>query len=52
MNGELYSEFPATSKTAMRAPRAFNGKLGTGGGNISVRTINGGIKLLLQHPAA
>lgn len=51
MNGELYSEFPVTSKTGV-APRAFSGKLGTGGGNISVRTINGGIKLLLQHPAA
>jgi DUF4097 and DUF4098 domain-containing protein YvlB len=51
MNGELYSEFPVTSKTGMLAPRAFNGRLGTGGGNISVRTINGGIKLLLQHPA-
>jgi DUF4097 and DUF4098 domain-containing protein YvlB len=52
MNGDLYSEFPVSSKTGTVAPRAFSGKLGTGGGNISVRTINGGIKLLLEHPAA
>ena len=48
MNGELYSEFPTSPKSHMVAPRAFNGKLGpSGGGDISVRTVNGGIKLLL-----
>jgi hypothetical protein len=30
---------------------SFNGKLGTGGGAISVRTVNGGIRLVVQHPA-
>ncbi|MGA8144754.1 MAG: DUF4097 family beta strand repeat-containing protein [Candidatus Acidiferrales bacterium] len=50
MNGEFYSELPMTSSTDMPAARAFRGKLGTGGGEISVRTINGGVRLLLQRP--
>jgi hypothetical protein len=32
------------------AASAFRGKLGTGGGEISVRTINGGVRLVLQRP--
>lgn len=51
MNGELYSEFPTPSKAHAVAAHSFNGKLGAGGGNISVRTINGGIRLVVQHPA-
>jgi hypothetical protein len=54
MNGELYSEFPAAPKAkAAPASHSFNGKLGmgAGGGDISVRTINGGIRLVVQHPA-
>jgi hypothetical protein len=50
MNGELYSEFPTSGKSHAVA-HSFNGKLGTGGGAISVRTINGGIRLVVQHPA-
>jgi hypothetical protein len=50
MNGELYSEFPASGKSHAVA-HSFNGKLGTGGGAISVRTVNGGIRLVVQHPA-
>ena len=30
--------------------RAFRAKLVTGGGQISVRTINGGIRLVVQRP--
>lgn len=52
MNGELYSEFPASGKShGAPVAHSFNGKLGTGGGAISVRTINGGIRLVVQHPA-
>jgi hypothetical protein len=53
MNGELYSEFPTAAKAKAPASHSFNGKLGmgTGGGDISVRTINGGIRLVVQHPA-
>jgi Putative adhesin len=50
MNGELYSEFQPTAKSHPLAAHSFNGKLGTGGGNISVRTVNGGIRLVVQHP--
>jgi hypothetical protein len=50
MNGEFYSELPMTSTAGMAAARAFQGKLGTGGGEISVRTINGGVRLVMQRP--
>jgi hypothetical protein len=53
MNGELYSEFPvtSTSSAALPAARTFRGRIGrgAGGGAISVRTVNGGIRLLLEH---
>jgi hypothetical protein len=50
MNGDLYSDFPVTSTSDLPGARAFRGKLGHGGGAISVRTINGAIRLLLEHP--
>lgn len=51
MNGDLYSDFPVTSTSDLTGARAFRGKLGHGGGGaISVRTINGAIRLLLEHP--
>ncbi|HKV04433.1 MAG TPA: DUF4097 family beta strand repeat-containing protein [Candidatus Acidoferrales bacterium] len=51
MNGDLYSDFPVTSTTTLPGARAFRGRLGHGGGGqISVRTVNGGIRLLLEHP--
>jgi DUF4097 and DUF4098 domain-containing protein YvlB len=53
MNGDLYSEFPVTSTSDLPGARAYRGKLGHGGGGpISVRTVNGGIRLLLEHPGA
>jgi len=52
MNGDLYSEFPVTSTTALPGSQAFHGRLGRGGGAISVRTVNGGIRLLVEHPGA
>jgi hypothetical protein len=50
MNGDFYSELPVTSAASTPAARAFRAKLGTGGGQISVRTINGGIRLVVQRP--
>ena len=51
MNGDLYSDFPVSSTEATPGARAFHGRIGRGGGGpISVRTVNGGIRLLLEHP--
>jgi hypothetical protein len=49
MNGDVYSDLPVTSTGGSPGARAFQAKLGTGGGQISVRTINGGIHLFLQR---
>jgi Putative adhesin len=49
MNGDVFSELPVTSAGASPGARAFQAKLGAGGGQISVRTINGGIHLFLQR---
>jgi hypothetical protein len=48
MNGDFYSELPVTSTAGSPAARAFRARLGTGGGDISVRTVNGGIRLVVQ----
>jgi Putative adhesin len=52
MNGDMYSEVPVTSAAALPGARAFHGTLGHGGGAISLRTVNGGIRLVLEHPGA
>src|SRR3984957_16677107 len=49
MNGDVYSELPIPRTAGAPAPHAFKAKLGAGGGEISVRTVNGGIRLL-QSP--
>ena len=49
-NGEFSSELPVTSTTSSTSARAFRAKLGAGGGEISVRTVNGAIRLL-REPA-
>lgn len=51
MNGDFYSELPVISTAGSPAARAFRARLGAGGGDISVRTVNGGIRLVLQRPA-
>jgi hypothetical protein len=48
VNGDLSSEVPVTSAAALPGSRAFRGRIGYGGGEISVRTVNGGIRLLVQ----
>lgn len=49
MNGDVYSELPVTSTTAPAAKRGFRAKMGVGGGDISVHTVNGGIRLVVEH---
>jgi hypothetical protein len=46
MNGDVYSELPVPRISGALTPHAFKAKLGNGGGEISVRTVNGGIRLL------
>ena len=48
LNGDFSSELPVTSATTFSGARALRGKLGLGGGEISVRTINGTIRLVRQ----
>lgn len=50
MNGELTSDLPMTSMAGNPASHTFRARLGTGGGDISVRTVNGEIRLVLQRP--
>lgn len=51
MNGDFSSELPVITKAGTRSARAFRAKLGSGGGGqISVRTVNGGIRLVREEP--
>lgn len=50
MNGDLTSDLPLTSTARTVAAHTFRAKLGAGGSNISVRTVNGGVRLVLQRP--
>jgi hypothetical protein len=52
MNGDFSSELPVTSATAPSTLGAFRARLGTGGGEISLRTINGAIHLVRERPGA
>jgi hypothetical protein len=46
MNGNFYSELPITMESTER-PREMRGKLGGGGAPIHLRTVNGGIRLIV-----
>lgn len=46
LNGNFYSELPITIESTQR-PREVHGKLGRGGAPIHLRTVNGGIRLIL-----
>jgi hypothetical protein len=50
MNGDVTSDLPVTSAAGAPGSRAYQAKMGIGGGQISVRTINGGVRLFLQRP--
>ena len=58
MNGDFSSELPVVATAAAPIPtnggafHAFHAKLGTGGGEISLRTINGTIHLVRERPGA
>jgi hypothetical protein len=52
MNGDFSSELPVSAATTPTNLGAFRAKLGTGGGEISVRTINGAIHLVRERPGA
>lgn len=49
MNGDFSSELPVVAEASPSA-RNFHGKIGSGGGEVSVRTVNGGIRLFLERP--
>lgn len=46
MNGHFSSELPVSAATAPTSAPLFKAKIGAGGGEISLRTINGGIRLV------
>jgi len=46
LNGNFYSELPITMESTDR-PREMHGKLGRGGPPIHLRTVNGGIRLII-----
>jgi len=46
LNGNFYSELPMTMESTQR-PREIHGKLGRGGAPIHLRTVNGGIRLVV-----
>ena len=46
LNGNFYSELPITMESTDR-PREMRGKLGRGGVPLHLRTVNGGIRLIV-----
>jgi putative adhesin len=46
LNGNFYSELPITMESTQR-PREMHGRLGRGGVPIHLRTVNGGIRLIV-----
>ena len=48
-NGDFHSEFPLRTLSSYD-PRRFRGQLGNGGGEISMSTVNGGIRLVRGRP--
>jgi Putative adhesin len=50
MNGDFSSELPVVSTARRPSSRTFSARLGSGGGQISVRTVNGGIRLVMERP--
>jgi hypothetical protein len=52
MNGDFSSELPVNSSTVPSNAGEFRAKLGNGGGEINLRTINGAIHLIRERPGA
>jgi hypothetical protein len=51
MNGDFVSELPVASAKGALASGMFRAQIGGGGGEISVRTINGAIHLMRERPS-
>lgn len=49
VNGDFRSELPVTLRGSL-GPRAFRGRLGSGGSSIRIRTVNGGIRVVTTRP--
>ena len=47
LNGNFYSELPLKIESTQQRPREIHGKLGSGGAPIHLRTVNGGIRLVV-----
>jgi Putative adhesin len=52
MNGDFSSELPVNAMSGTTSLPSFRAKLGSGGGQISVRTVNGGIRLVRERAGA
>jgi DUF4097 and DUF4098 domain-containing protein YvlB len=50
MNGDFLSELPVVSQGTFNA-RSFHGQLGTGGSAVSIRTVNGRIRVVTERPS-
>jgi hypothetical protein len=49
MNGDFHSDLPVETPSSLSA-RALHGRLGAGGAEVMLRTINGGIRVVLERP--
>lgn len=49
-NGDFHSELPIEAEGSFSV-RGFRGRLGAGGGEVSIRTVNGGIQVVLERPS-
>ncbi len=45
VNGKVHLDFPVTFKTIMKSKHSLEGQIGQGGVGISLRTVNGSIKI-------
>lgn len=49
LNGDFRSDLPLLQKGSI-GPREYHGRLGSGGGEVRVRTVNGGIRVVEARP--
>jgi hypothetical protein len=50
MNGDFHSDLPVETPSSLSA-RTLHGRLGAGGAEVLLRTINGGIRVVLERPS-
>ena len=51
MNGDFHSDLPVEVPGSFSSAHAFRGRLGAGGGEVSIRTVNGRIRVVLERPS-